>query len=163
MRKRALSWLLTRAVSSSHQNTTTPSHILTAQQLQHYPQSSVGYAVWTHLQDNGFTLIPGHERHDILHVLLDYDTDLQGELCIQAFLAGNRNLSLAGTLILTLATLVPEYLPALYRAFQRGCLSPSLTREQTVFYLDQNLHQAQASIPLKTSTHLSFPTPTTTH
>jgi ubiquinone biosynthesis protein Coq4 len=58
-------------------------------------------------------LLPYYARHDIKHILLDYDTKNEGEGCLQCFMLGNGHVSfpVVATVLYGWATM-PEHWPA---------------------------------------------------
>ncbi|MBN8874570.1 MAG: hypothetical protein J0H67_17165 [Rhodospirillales bacterium] len=66
--------------------------------LARLPPDTLGYAVHRYYEVNGFPVpgepksIPeGWARHEVYHVLANYNTNLQGELLLAGFIGGNTN------------------------------------------------------------------------
>ncbi|MBA2250903.1 MAG: hypothetical protein H0W12_12020 [Chitinophagaceae bacterium] len=99
----------------------------TEEELWHFPEASLGYALITFLKKKGLHLLPHYARHDIKHLLLEYDTTDVGEVCLQCFMLGNRHFSfpVLATVMYGLITM-PEHYQAFSRAFTRGGRSISL-------------------------------------
>ncbi|MEI9957035.1 MAG: Coq4 family protein [Ferruginibacter sp.] len=66
-------------------------------------------------------LLPHYAKHDIKHILLQYDTTDDGEVCLQCFMLGNRHLSfpVAATVLYGLVTM-PEHWKKFGAAYKRG-------------------------------------------
>ncbi|MEL6637684.1 MAG: Coq4 family protein [Bacteroidota bacterium] len=101
---------------------------LDRRRLLGYPAKSLGYELGKFLEREGFELLPKLEDHDVLHVLLHYETTVIGEVQMQAFLLGNgkRSLYAAGTVLLALL-LIPEGYRRYWAAYRRGWRSRSIT------------------------------------
>ena len=83
--------------------------------LKRFPIKSLGNELGLFLEKNGFTLLPKLESHDVLHVLLDYKTTIEGEVEMQFFLLGNRKKSLyAFFTALVGVILVPEKISSFF-------------------------------------------------
>lgn len=86
-----------------------------------YSTGTLGAAIGYFLRINEFELIPRFEDHDVLHVLLEYDTSLKGEIQLQYFLFGNGKRSVYVILTCSLGLLIaPEYCQAYSFAYARG-------------------------------------------
>ena len=89
--------------------------------LKRFPQKSLGNALGNFLENNGFTLLPKLETHDVLHVLLDYKTTIEGEVEMQFFLLGNQKKSLYAVFTAIVGfILVPEKMNAFIDEFRKG-------------------------------------------
>ena len=89
--------------------------------LLHFPCDSLGYDLIHFLKRKKLPLLPYYARHDIKHILLDYDTTGEGEVCLQCFMLGNGHLSfpVAATVLFGLVTM-PEHWAGFVKAFKRG-------------------------------------------
>jgi ubiquinone biosynthesis protein Coq4 len=63
------------------------------EQLQQFEEGSLGKDLICFLQKKELELLPYYARHDIKHILLQYDTTDDGEVCLQAFMMGNGHIS----------------------------------------------------------------------
>ena len=63
------------------------------QQLMAMPAGSLGYNLAAFLRQKQLKLLPYYARHDIKHLLLEYDTTDEGEVCLQCFMLGNGHIS----------------------------------------------------------------------
>lgn len=91
------------------------------------PDHSVGQALLHFLESRQLQLLPYYAKHDIKHVLLEYDATDEGEVCLQCFMLGNGHISfpVAATVLYGWATM-PEYWSSFRKAFQRGRRSPAI-------------------------------------
>lgn len=102
-------------------------------ELKIFPSGSMGKALADFLDVKDLQLLTYYARHDIKHILLDYDTTDEGEGCLQCFMLGNGHISfpVLATVIYCFTTM-PEYWPKFRAAFKRGRQSPSL--ENTAWF-----------------------------
>jgi ubiquinone biosynthesis protein Coq4 len=93
----------------------------TAAALKCFPADTLGHDLVNFLEAKGLQLLPYYAKHDIKHILLDYDTTDEGEVCLQCFMLGNRHLSfpVLATVIYGCVTM-PEYWKSFKMAFKRG-------------------------------------------
>lgn len=93
----------------------------TRNQLQSMPEGSLGSDLAVLLNDNRFELLTHYAKHDMKHILLDYPTTDEGEVCLQAFMLGNGHISfpVASTLLFGFFTM-PEYWRSFQTAWHRG-------------------------------------------
>lgn len=89
--------------------------------LQQFPVNTLGYELVNFLHRKELHLLPYYAKHDIKHILLDYDTTDEGEVCLQCFMLGNRHISfpVAATVLYGLVTM-PEYWGSFRKAYRRG-------------------------------------------
>ena len=94
---------------------------LKAEDLIAYPDNSLGKALGEFLSKENIEPIPKLERHDVFHVLLDYDTHMKDEAGLYFFLFGNgkKTFFAIGT-ILFAACMFPEHWMYLYAQYKRG-------------------------------------------
>ncbi len=99
----------------------------TVEELINYPDHSLGKDLAVFLDNKQLELLPYYARHDIKHILLDYDTTDNGEGCLQCFMLGNRHISfpVMATVLYGFFTM-PEYWSAFRQAYRRGRNSPSI-------------------------------------
>ena len=90
-------------------------------QLQQFPQGTLGKDLVCFLEQKKLQLLPHYAKHDIKHILLQYDTTDDGEVCLQCFMLGNRHLSfpVAATVLYGIVTM-PEHWKKFVTAFRRG-------------------------------------------
>lgn len=110
-------------------------------QLMLFPEGSLGKDLYLFLENRNLPLLKHYARHDLKHVLLNYDTTDEGEVCLQSFMLGNGRISfpVLATVIYGFITM-PEHWKKMRLAFKqgRGCKSfhgwnwNKLLQEQTV-------------------------------
>lgn len=88
---------------------------------------TLGKELITMLDSKKLQLLPYYAKHDIKHILLQYDTTDEGEVCLQCFMLGNGHLSfpVLATVIYGMITM-PEYWKSFRRAYQRGKQAPAI-------------------------------------
>lgn len=93
----------------------------TVAQLKAFPDDTLGKDLVHFLEAKRLDLLPYYARHDIKHILLDYDTTDEGEACLQCFMLGNGHVSfpVVATVFYGIITM-PEYWKKFRMAFQRG-------------------------------------------
>jgi ubiquinone biosynthesis protein Coq4 len=91
------------------------------EQLKEFPGETLGKALIDFLDAKQLDLLPYYARHDIKHILLDYDTTDEGEGCLQCFMLGNRHVSfpVIATVLYCFVTM-PEYWRNFRKAYNRG-------------------------------------------
>ena len=94
---------------------------ISTEELLEYPKESFGKSLGDFLHENDFELIPKGERHDAIHVLTGYGTEVEDEIAMQFLCFGNGKRSfylysslLAGILIL------PEYFNYYLKSYRLG-------------------------------------------
>lgn len=94
---------------------------MTTESLAAMPPGTLGNDVARFLIRHNVSLIPKVEWHDVYHVLLEYETNIKDELCIQFVPMGNGRWSVPH-LACNLFSIVcyPEYWGDFYVAFMRG-------------------------------------------
>lgn len=121
-------------------------HITTAQLLQYQPQS-LGHSIGLFLQADGLEPIPRAERHDVFHVLLNYNSSVQQEAAMQFCIlgAGKKSPSVLATVFLALVFL-PEYWPYFASQYTRGKVFNNFYELPFQHMLHYNLNKLQCSI-----------------
>ncbi len=97
------------------------------EQLMQFPAGSLGNDLHLFLQKRNLPLLKHYARHDLKHVLLNYDTTDRGEACLQCFMLGNSRVSfpVLATVVYGFATM-PEHWREMIKAFRLGRESPSI-------------------------------------
>jgi ubiquinone biosynthesis protein Coq4 len=92
-----------------------------AEDLQQFAPGTLGYDLVNFLHRKELQLLPYYAKHDIKHILLQYDTTDEGEVCLQCFMLGNGHISfpVAATVLYGLVTM-PEYWNSFRKAYHRG-------------------------------------------
>jgi ubiquinone biosynthesis protein Coq4 len=100
-----------------------------AAELHELPLGTLGKDLINFLEARQLQLMPHYAKHDMKHILLDYDTTDEGEVCLQSFMLGNRHLSfpVAATVLYGFATM-PEHWTKFIAAFKRGRKSIRIAR-----------------------------------
>ncbi len=93
----------------------------TAKQLSEFPTGTLGNDLVNFLEKKDLKLLPHYAKHDVKHILLQYDTTGEGEVCLQCFMLGNGHLSfpVAATVLYGFITM-PEYWNVFIKAYRRG-------------------------------------------
>src|SRR6218665_2432802 len=89
--------------------------------LKQFPNGSMGKELANFLQIKNLELLHYYARHDMKHILLEYDTTDEGEGCLQCFMLGNGHLSfpVVATVLYCFATM-PEHWSTFKQAYKRG-------------------------------------------
>lgn len=99
----------------------------TKDDLYKMKEGTLGRDLVRMLDKNKLELLPYYVKHDIKHILLDYDTTGEGEVCLQCFMLGNGHISfpVAATVGFGFFTM-PEYWGLFLKAFKKGRQSASM-------------------------------------
>ena len=85
------------------------------------PINSLGRNLYDYLIKTDLSYKPNLIRHDMKHILLNYEMKMPDELKIHAFLIGNKTYNFMGIIYLIISTcIVPEIIPTLIQAYKRG-------------------------------------------
>lgn len=111
----------------------------TLKQLKQFPDHTIGCDLAKFLELKKLQLLPYYARHDIKHILLDYDTTDEGEGCLQCFMLGNGHVSfpVVATALYGLITM-PEYWSSFWKAYKRGRRSISISHWKWVEILNES-------------------------
>lgn len=90
-------------------------------ELFQLPEGTLGHDLYLFLEKRNLPLLRHYARHDIKHVLLDYDTTDEGEVCLQSFMLGNGRISfpVLATVVYGFITM-PEYWNKMRTAYRQG-------------------------------------------
>jgi ubiquinone biosynthesis protein Coq4 len=93
----------------------------TANELRNFPDHTLGKDLIVFLEKRKLELLPYYARHDMKHILLNYDTTEEGEGSLQCFMLGNGHVSfpVLATVLYGLITM-PEYWTSFKQAYTRG-------------------------------------------
>lgn len=93
----------------------------TSIELRAFPAGTLGNDLIHFLENKNLKLLPHYAKHDVKHILLQYDTTDEGEVCLQCFMLGNGHLSfpVAATVLYGYVTM-PEYWKKFRIAYRRG-------------------------------------------
>ena len=111
----------------------------TPAELAAFPEDTLGYDLVHFLHRKNLKLLPHYAKHDIKHILLQYDTTDEGEVCLQCFMLGNGHLSfpVAATVLYGFVTM-PEYWTKFRMAYHRGKQSIQIKNWQWFSILEQS-------------------------
>ncbi len=106
--------------------------------LKAFPDKTLGKDLVNFLDEKQLDLLPYYARHDIKHILLNYDTTDEGEGCLQCFMLGNGHVSfpVVATVLYGFVTM-PEYWGSFIKAFRRGKKLNSINDWKWFEILDQ--------------------------
>lgn len=115
--------------------------------LECFPDKTLGKDLVDFLDQKQLDLLPYYARHDIKHILLDYDTTDEGEGCLQCFMLGNGHVSfpVVATVMYGFVTM-PEYWGSFRKAFRRGKKSASIADWKWFEILDQQTDELKLKI-----------------
>ncbi len=95
--------------------------------LRAYPEGTLGHAVAAYLDARALPFKVRYENHDAIHCILDYETNIRGEMELQAFMWANRSSSPAGRVLFVVGgLLLPEQWSAMRDAYERGLRARAL-------------------------------------
>ena len=119
----------------------------TQTQLQSFAPGTLGKDLVQFVHHKGLALLPYYARHDMKHILLQYDTTDEGEVCLQCFMLGTGHLSfpVLATVAFGLATM-PEHWKKFRAAYQRGQTANFIEHWDWFGILEQNTAQLQSAI-----------------
>jgi ubiquinone biosynthesis protein Coq4 len=123
----------------------------TREALKQFPDESLGKNLVDFLDAKRLDLLPYYARHDIKHILLEYDTTDEGEGCLQCFMLGNGHVSFPvfATVLYGFVTM-PEYWPSFRKAYNRGKKCSAITNWQWF----EILHESTDKLKQKINTNL---------
>ncbi len=126
----------------------------TIENLKQLPDKSLGKELALFLEKRKLPLLPYYARHDIKHVLLEYDTTDVGEVCLQCFMLGNRHISfpVMATVLYGFITM-PEHWRAFSSSFRRGRASIPVSEWQWFMILSEPLQSLRKKINGKNENH----------
>lgn len=115
--------------------------------LKQFPDKTLGKDLVDFLEWKQLDLLPYYARHDIKHILLDYDTTDEGEGSLQCFMLGNGHVSfpVVATVVYGFVTM-PEYWGSFRKAFRRGKKSASIADWKWFEILDQQTDELKLKI-----------------
>jgi ubiquinone biosynthesis protein Coq4 len=93
----------------------------TKEALVAFAAGTLGHDLIVYLEERKLQLLPYYAKHDIKHILLQYDTSDEGEVCLQCFMLGNGHLSFPVIATVLYGTVtMPEYWAKFKKAYNRG-------------------------------------------
>ena len=146
-RLRLIRWLIVQAVPVLNQFRKPTGWSVTVSELNRLRPDSWGRALAQFLSVRNLGFLPQYEAHDALHCLLGYGTTATGELRLQAFMMGNRSITVAGRVLLLIGLcLVPELRSRLRHEFQRGRASARVASWSIVALLGEPIELIRRGI-----------------
>jgi hypothetical protein len=116
-------------------------------ELRAYPAGSLGRAVAAYLDARDLPFKVRYENHDAIHAILDYETNIRGEMEVQAFLWANGSSSNAGRVLFVLGgLLLPEQWTAMRRAYGRGLAARPIEEARLPFRLFESVVGVRAAL-----------------
>ncbi len=116
-------------------------------ELLQFTPGTLGRDLINFIEEKQLKLLPYYARHDIKHILLDYDTTDEGEVCLQMFMLGNRHASFpVMATVLYGAVTMPEHWSKFKVAFQRGRESPAIKDWHWFDLLPENTNELRRRI-----------------
>ena len=117
------------------------------QQLLQMPEGTLGRELIAMLDTNSLQLLSYYAKHDIKHILLDYDTTDKGEVCLQCFMLGNGHISFPVfiTVVFGFVT-VPEHWKDFIAAYKRGRQSAAIEQWKWFEILQVPVQELQQKI-----------------
>jgi ubiquinone biosynthesis protein Coq4 len=99
----------------------------TFDQIGSFPPGTLGKDLHDFLATKKLQLLSHYTRHDLKHIVLNYDTTEKGEACLQSFMLGNGRVSfpVLATVIYAFVTM-PEYWSDMKDAYKKGNACPSI-------------------------------------
>jgi ubiquinone biosynthesis protein Coq4 len=93
----------------------------TRDELKAFPDGTLGKDLIQMLDQHQLELLSHYAKHDMKHILLGYPTTDKGEVCLQAFMLGNRHVSFPVLVTVAFGVLfMPEHWSAMVYAFKKG-------------------------------------------
>jgi len=115
--------------------------------LKSLAKNSLGYDLGCFLEKEELVLMPKLEEHDVIHVLLQYETTVKDEARMQFFLLGNGKRSLYALFTAIASTLlIPEHLGAFIREFKKGRKCRCIARWNFEHLLSEPTHLLRSLI-----------------
>jgi ubiquinone biosynthesis protein Coq4 len=95
--------------------------IYNKEELGQFPEGTLGKDLFKFLETRNLPLLKHYARHDLKHILLNYDTTDEGEACLQSFMFGNGRISfpVLATILYSFLTM-PEHWGKMRNAFLAG-------------------------------------------
>ncbi len=89
--------------------------------LRDFPSGTLGREVAVYLDERDLPFKVRYENHDAIHCITGYETNIRGEMELQAFMWSNASSSPAGRILFVVGgLLLPEQWPAMREAYARG-------------------------------------------
>lgn len=105
--------------------------------LLHCPTGSLGNEAYYFLRKRNIALFHGYEVHDLKHVLLNIEMNIQGEIELEYFELGNGNRSVIVWLVVFGGTLI---MPEKFKEFRKSYLRGKASKKLENLKLEEQLH-----------------------
>jgi len=116
-------------------------------ELRDYPAGTLGHEVAAYLDARGLPFKVRYENHDAIHCILDYETNIRGEMELQAFMWANRASSPAGRVLFVVGgLLLPEQWRPMRDAFRRGLHARPIEEASLPFRLREAFAHVRAAL-----------------
>ena len=147
MRWKLITWLTVQATNLSNILLSSRDWNYDMHDLAKMPSDSLGHGLYAYLNKANLSFKPNLIRHDIKHILLNYEMKMPDELKIHAFLIGNKNYNFMGIIYLMVCVvIVPEILPSLRKEYQRGKNAVCLKQVNLLQYVAMNTETVRQSL-----------------
>jgi ubiquinone biosynthesis protein Coq4 len=115
--------------------------------LRAWPQGTLGRAVCDFLDERGLPFKVRYENHDAIHAILGYETNIRGEMELQAWMWANASSSPAGRVLFVVGgLLLPEQWSAMRRAYLRGLAARPINEARLPLRLHQDVTALRAGL-----------------
>lgn len=143
-----LEWMIIRSVPFLNRFRRRSHWLHPLAELRQLPAQTWGAQLAHFLDARHFDdFLPNYETHDAFHALLDYDTNVVGEMRLQAFMIGNQGASLPGRILFVLGCLLmPDLWSQLRCDYFRGRLSASVRQWDVPEMLTQDIATVRSQI-----------------
>ena len=122
----------------------------TLQDYRNFPVGTVAREIANYLDLKGLCFLPKGEKHDVRHIVLGYEMNVEGEVRMQAFLIGNGKLHLYGILYLGFfLILLPELIIPCLGDFLRGRQAVEMADLSEVALLGMHLDEVKKLFAIK--------------
>lgn len=124
-----------------------PTRWPTLGELRDYPEGTLGRAVAEYLDARRLPFKVRYENHDAIHAILGYETNIRGEMELQAFMWANDSSSAAGRVLFVVGgLLLPEQWGAMRRAFRRGRAATPIEEASLPFRLRERIESVRRKL-----------------
>ncbi len=121
----------------------------TLEVLRTYPPATLGRTVAAFLDARDLPFKVRYENHDAIHAILGYETNIQGEMELQAFMWANGASSPAGRILFVCGGLMlPEQWGAMRLAYRRGRAAAPIEEARLPERLREGIGEIAAKLAL---------------
>ncbi len=120
------------------------------QDYRNFPVGTVAREIANYLDLKKLHFLPKGEKHDVRHIVLGYEMNVEGEVRMQAFLIGNGKLHPYGIVYLGFfLALLPELIVPCLGDFLRGRQATSLNNLSEIALLGMHLDEVKKLFSIK--------------